>query len=265
MKAPATDPRPLSASLAAVLLLALGACSDSGDSQQATDPAPELEPAESGEAATPAQGDADADGFVELFNGENLDGWTPSGENPESFWVEDGIMIVKGGRCHLFYTGEVNGGVFRDFELKARIKTFPEANSGVYFHTEFQEEGWPSVGHEAQVNATHRDPRKTGSLYAVSDYLVLAEGQNPPPQGEHTIHDAPPHADGEWFDYYVKVEGNRVVIKVDGVTTVDYLEPEGGSDPENRPGRKLSEGTFAIQAHDPDSEIHFSRIAVRPL
>ena len=137
----------------------------------------------------PAQEDTSApaeekgDGFVELFNGENLDGWTASKENPESYSVKDGELIVKGGRSHLFYTGDVNGGKFKDFELKVRAKTFPGANSGVYFHTEYQEEGWPDKGYECQVNSTHKDPKKTGSLYGVRNILVLAEGQEPPKGG----------------------------------------------------------------------------------
>ncbi len=205
------------------------------------------------------------DGFIELFNGKDLEGWTPSSENPESFSVQDGILVVKGGRSHLFYTGEVNGAKFKDFELKARIKTMPGANSGVYFHTVLQAEGWPETGYEAQVNATHKDPKKTGSLYGVKNYVVLAEGQDVPKGGESKVFADPPHVDGEWFDYHITVQGERIVIRVDGKVTVDYTEPEGGPASPGFAGRRLGEGTFAIQAHDPDSEIHYERIAVKPL
>lgn len=205
------------------------------------------------------------DGFVELFNGENLDGWTASKENPESFSVADGVMIVKGGKSHLFYTGDVNGGNFDDFHLKVRAKTMPGANSGVYFHTEYQDEGWPSKGYEAQVNSTHKDPKKTGSLYAIKNIIVLAEGQEPPKGGEHEQRDAAPSTDGEWFDYDIIVKGQQITIQVNGETTVDYTEPEGGPKAEGMEGRLLSSGTFAIQAHDPDSEVHFERFAVKPL
>lgn len=215
----------------------------------------------SGSDSSPAS-DA-GDGFVELFNGENLDGWTPSKENPESFSVKDGILIVKGGKSHLFYSGDVNGGTFKDFQLKVRAKTFPGANSGVYFHTEYQDEGWPNKGYECQVNSTHKDPKKTGSLYAVKNIIVLKEGQEPPKGGEHEQRDAAPSTDGQWFDYDISVKGKHIVIKVNGETTVDYTEPEGG--PGAGPGRILSAGTFGIQAHDPDSEVHYERFAVKPL
>lgn len=205
------------------------------------------------------------DGFVELFNGENLDGWKTSQENPDSYSVANGELVVKGGRSHLFYAGDVNGGTFKDFHLKVRAKTFPGANSGIYFHTAYQDEGWPDKGFEAQVNSTHKDPKKTGSLYAVKNIVVLAEGQEAPKGGESEVREAAPSTDGEWFDYDIVVKGSQITISVNGETTVDYTQPEGGPNAKNMPGRKLDQGTFAIQAHDPDSEVHFQRFAVKPL
>lgn len=205
------------------------------------------------------------EGFVELFNGKDLSGWTPSPDNPESFAVKDGVLVVKGDRCHLYYTGEVADANFKNFEIKVRAKTFPKANSGIYFHTAFQEEGWPEKGYECQVNSTHKDPKKTGSLYGVRNILVLADGQKPPKGGEHEEREEAPSTDGEWFDYHIKVQGKRIVLKVNGETTVDYTEPEGGPGDKRFKGRKLDEGTFAIQAHDPDSEVHFERFAVKVL
>jgi len=141
----------------------------------------------------------------------------------------------------------------------------PGSNSGVYFHTAFQAEGWPDQGYECQVNSTHKDPKKTGSLYGVKNIVVLQEGQEPPKGGEFEIREKAPSTDGVWFDYHITVRGKRIVIRVNGETTVDYTEPDGGPGVEGSPGRKLGEGTFAIQAHDPDSEIHYERFAVKPL
>jgi type 1 glutamine amidotransferase len=204
------------------------------------------------------------EGFVSLFNGRNLDGWTPAKENPESFSVHDGQLVVKGPRSHLFYTGDVHGGQFKDFELKLQAKTMPNANSGVYFHTKYQDEGWPNAGYECQVNATHGDPKKTGSLYGVVNVVVLKDGQPEPRGGENIIRDAPPNKDGQWFDYHIIVKDRVITLKVNGETTVQYTEPEGGPR-SNFGGRKLSQGTFAIQAHDPGSEIHFRNIRVKVL
>lgn len=215
--------------------------------------------------ASEGENEASGDGFVELFDGESLEGWTPSKENPESFSVEDGILIVDGGKSHLFYTGDVEGGQFDDFHLKVEAKTLPGANSGVYFHTAYQDEGWPSQGYECQVNATHKDPKKTGSLYGVKNIVVLPDGKEPPRGGDNEVRDEAPNTDGEWFEYDILVRDKRITIKVDGETTVDYTEPEGGPGLKGSPERKLSSGTFAIQAHDPDSVVHYRRFAVKPL
>ncbi len=203
------------------------------------------------------------DGFVDLFNKQDLSGWTISKENPESYSVKEGELIVKGGRSHIFYTGPVNGGNFKNFELKVRAKTFPGANSGVYFHTKVQETGWPDNGYECQVNATHKDPKKTGSLYGVKNIIVLKEGEKEP-AGDNDVRKTAPNKDGEWFEYHITVIDKHITIKVNGETTVDFEEPAEGPT-SNFKGRKISEGTFAIQAHDPDSEIHYDYIRVKVL
>lgn len=209
------------------------------------------------------------DGFVSIFNGKDLTGWKSNEETAGCFTVEDGALKVSGGRAHIFYVGEDGKAEFKDFELKLKVKTLPQANGGVYFHTVFEEKGWPSKGYECQVNASHKDPRKTGSLYGVSDVLVLAPGREPPPGslGNHVTEKAP-NTDGEWFDYLVTVKGKTITLKVNGKTLVEWTEPEG-FDPakalKGMPGRKLGSGTFAIQGHDPDSTAFYKDIAVKVL
>jgi len=227
--------------------------------------------------ADPQTGD---EGFVPLFNGKDLSGWTASTDAPESFSVnEDGVLVVKGGRAHLFYTGEVAGSEFKNFEVKTRVRTTPGSNGGFYIHTKYQEEGWPDAGYECQVNSSQKDPKKTGSLYGVVNCFVPvseADIERVPTQeqpyamvdhkaGVNLVMAEAPSIDGEWFDYHITVTGNRIVIRVDGKITVDYTEPKDSlPDPKN-PGRKLSTGTFALQAHDPDSETHYESIAVKVL
>src|SRR5690606_29845379 len=128
---------------------------------------PASAPAGAQNALTPAEAAA---GWQLLFDGNTLDGWRV-GENPDSFSVHDGSIVVKGPRAHLFYSGEVEDHDFRDLELKLDVKTYPGANSGVYFHTAWQESGWPAKGYEAQVNNSQSDPSRTAGLYAVDDNL----------------------------------------------------------------------------------------------
>lgn len=187
------------------------------------------------------------DGWIPLFDGQTLNGWRAS-ENPGTFRVENGLLVVHGPRAHLFYDGPVGNHSFRNFEWKADVRTFPGANSGMYFHTQFQESGWPAKGYEVQVNNSHTDPRRTGSLYAVQDVMNV-----------------PPAQDGEWFTQHVIVEGKRVRVMVDGRQVVDYTEPDDPQRPSDAVGRWLSRGTVAIQGHDPESQVHYRNIMVRLL
>jgi hypothetical protein len=214
------------------------------------------------------------EGWTSLFNGKDLAGWksnTATDDKNESgnsvFTVENGELKVSGGRAHLFYVGPDGNAKFKNFEVKAKVKTTAGSNSGFYFHTKYQDTNWPDNGYECQVNSTHKDPKKTGSLYGVINILVLEPGQKEPQGGKHLKREVAPSKDGEWFDYHITVKGKHVNIKVNGETTVDFTEPEGW-DPaasKNSAGRKLGEGTFAIQAHDPKSTTYYKDIVVKPL
>lgn len=192
-------------------------------------------------------GAAEADaGWQLLFDGETLAGWRAS-EAPGSFSVRDGNIVVHGPRSHLFYVGPVANHDFRNFELQLEVMTFPGANSGVYFHTAWQDSGWPAKGYEVQVNNSHADPKRTGGLYDVED------------------NDLAPAKDKGWFTLRIRVEGRRVRTYVDGRPIVDYTQPPHPQRPASMHGRVLASGTFALQAHDPDSEVHYRNIRVRPL
>lgn len=208
------------------------------------------------------------DGWVSIFNGKDLTGWKSNEENPGCFTVENGELKVSGGRAHLFYTGANGDAKFKNFELKAKVKTTAGSNGGIYFHTQFQEKGWPDLGYECQVNSTHTDPKKTGSLYGVINILALLPDQKEPEGGQHIKVPAAPSKDDEWFDYTIRVEGKKITLKVNGQTTVEFTEPEGW-DPatalKNMPGRKLSEGIFAIQGHDPKSTCYYKDIFIKTL
>lgn len=184
--------------------------------------------------------------WISLFNGHSLSGWKV-GANPETFKVEDGAIVVNGNVAHLFYEGPVMDHDFKNFEFKAKVMTFPGSNSGIYFHTEYQESGWPSKGYEVQVNNSHTDWRRTGSLYGIEDVKEVYVKDN------------------EWYTESITVKGKRVIIKINDKTVVDYTEPENVERPKNNAGRKISSGTFALQGHDPKSKVMFKDIMVRPL
>jgi len=184
--------------------------------------------------------------WISLFDGKSFDGWKAS-ENTETFKIEDGNIVVNGKRSHLYYVGDVNNGNFKNFELKCELMTFHNSNSGIYFHTEFQQDGWPSKGYEVQVNNTHSDWRKTGGLYAIQD-----------------VKD-PPSKDNEWFTEHIIVKGKHVVVKVNGITTADYTEPENPEREDGMKGRLIGSGTFALQGHDPGSKVLYKSVMVKVL
>lgn len=184
-------------------------------------------------------------GWISLFDGKSLSGWRTN-KNGESFSVVDGKIAVKGEVSHLFYAGPVNNHNFKNFEFKAQVMTMPGANSGIFIHTAYQPDGWPSVGYEVQVNNSQSDWKRTGSLYSVSDVREVYVKDN------------------EWYTEYVKVQDKRIIIKINDRTVVDYTEPDSVSN-SNSITRKLSSGTFALQAHDPGSQVFYKDIYVKPL
>lgn len=197
------------------------------------------------EKSTPAK--AVETEFVSIFNGKDLSGWKVNGENPGSITAKDGMIVIDGERTHAFYDGDVGNHDFKNFEFKAKVRTFASANSGIYFHTKFQDSGWPDAGYECQVNNTHSDWRKTGSLYAVEDNKAEVA------------------KDEEWFDYYIKVVGRHVIIKINGKVVTEYTEPDNPEHLGKMPGRKIGSGTIALQAHDPKSVVHYKNLELKIL
>ena len=196
---------------------------------------------------------AAADGWIELFNGRNLDGWRPS-ENKDSWKVVEGQLSAEGPRSHLFYTGPVQSAVFRNFELEVEALARPLCNSGVYFHTAYQEKNFPQKGFEIQINNTatgegsYRERKKTGSLYGLRNvYKQLV-------------------ADNQWFKIHVAVRGKNIQVRIDGTLVVDYTEPAPPVIPDGMERERfLDKGTFALQCHNDGSHSRFRSVRVRPL
>lgn len=183
-------------------------------------------------------------GWVNLFDGKSMQGWRVN-ENKETWKVEKGNLVCQGPRSHLFYVGDKKP--FVNFEFKAEVMTTPGSNAGIYFHTRYQETGWPKFGYEAQVNITHKDPKKTGSLYGVVNV------SNPPAK------------DNEWWTQHIIVKGKQIEIKINDKTVVNYTEPKKKEATSAQFERRLASGTFALQGHDPKSKVYFRNIRVKRL
>jgi hypothetical protein len=190
-----------------------------------------------------------------LFNGRDLTGWRAN-VMPESFAVVNGAIRANATResAHLFYVGDRKTGFvrFKNFELEATVRGEPNANSGIYIHTDMSvsnARNHLARGYEIQLINVAREPRQTGSLYDVVDL----------PQSP---------VDGtQWFRVRITVQDNHIQIAIDDRKVVDYVEPPNVKPPRGRPGRKLNPrgGAIALQAHDPKSVYYFKDIRIRRL
>ncbi|MCL2304875.1 MAG: DUF1080 domain-containing protein [Planctomycetaceae bacterium] len=192
-----------------------------------------------------------ADGWVSIFNGETLDGWKGN-EPEEGFYVKDACITGKGGRNHLFFMEELG-----DFELKIDCKINEGGNSGLYFHSPWVEGNWPVQGFELQINASHTDPVKTGSLYNIISFPKA------------------PHGDNEWFTYYITVKGSVLTVRINDVVLYTYSDPvekatknapENMVKPITEANKRISQkGYIALQQHDPKSIPQFKNIFLKKL
>ncbi len=172
--------------------------------------------------------------WVKMFNGKNLDGWKAN-QSPESWTAvkEDGKMLIKGHGpvSHLFWMKEE----CENCEFKADFKIMDGSNSGMYFRTAFGP-GFPK-GYEAQVNATHKDPVKTGSLY---NFVKNFDSPTKP---------------GEWGTQHIIAQGNHIIIKVNDKVIVDYVDEKN----------TFMKGYLALQQHDPKSTVYYRNLMFRRL
>ena len=191
------------------------------------------------------------DGWISLFNGKDFTGWKIGGDQ-NTFKITDGALVANGPVAHAFYDGPVNNHDFKNFELMVDVMAAPNSNGGIYFHTEFQERGFPRKGFEVQVNNTYlRDPVKSGSLYHVKDVGVdEIKGIT---------------KDNEWFTEHIVVQDNTVTIRLNGKEVVKWTQPADWNGGREGPGRAIGHGTIALQGHDPNSTVHYKNVRIKPL
>jgi hypothetical protein len=169
--------------------------------------------------------------WEKLFNGIDLSEWKSS--QIDAFGVADSAIVSSNAPAVIYYTGELKEADFRNFELKADMKTSPDARATLIFHTT-ETESTDAQGYAVQVmnsDAAESDFRKTGSLLGIRDvYKSLTK-------------------DEEWFNLHIVVKGKRVLIYVNDIQTVDYTEPENVNREPHLAQRRLSSGTFALQTN----------------
>lgn len=192
--------------------------------------------------------------WVRIFDGKSMEDWEPS-ENKDTWRVEDGALVSHGERSHLFYKGKLRDHNFKNFELRAEVRTRPGSNSGIYIHTHYQEKGFPETGYECQVinsNGTNQqggyvERKMTSSIYAIRNVW-----KSPTP-------------DFEWFHYHIVVRGKTIQTFINEELMAEYTESENPFRPKDKKGRLLSSGTVALQGHDGGSVVAFRNLEIKPL
>lgn len=177
--------------------------------------------------------------WISLFDGKSLDGWEKVGKKDSVWAVEKGALAGSGSQSMLVCTK----GPYKNFRYRVEAKINDNGNSGVYFRTT-RKPGFMD-GYEAQVDSTHRDPIRTGSLYGFCH--VYQQHVEP----------------GDWFTYEIEVrddvwrgrEMTRIKITVDGNELYEYMDF----------AKTYPAGHFAFQQHDPGSKVHIRKVEVLPL
>jgi hypothetical protein len=191
------------------------------------------------------------EGWRQLFNGRDLDGWSVADAGGKSaFTVEDGAIHTKPGHGLLWYSREQVGNATVRVIYKM---SGPEGNSGVFIRIPSappKEDFAIHHGIEVQIDDRDDDWHCTGVLYSMTK--ALARPAKPP---------------GEWNTMDITLSGLRTIVKVNGALVTDYdgvspvpprghpWEPERGPRPES--------GYIALQHHDDRAIIYYREVSVK--
>ena len=195
----------------------------------------------SASAATAAD-EKDKGGWVSLFDGKTLSGWTAlelRGQGTSHWDVKDGVIVGSGEPSMLFSPQ----GHYKNFRYRAEVKINDQGNSGMYVRT--AKKASFTDGYEIQINSTHRDPIKTGSVYT----MVHIYKQIVPPD--------------TWFTQQVEVVDRNyrgqvvphIKVWVNDELLYEYLDHT----------KSFRQGHFAFQQHDPGSRIEIRKVEVMEL
>ncbi|MFF2996329.1 ThuA domain-containing protein [Streptomyces sp. NPDC057950] len=182
-------------------------------------------------------------GYRPLFDGTaaSLTDWRQAG--PGAFSLSpDGTLTSSGGLGMLWYAGAA----FGSYSLKLDWKVAGDDNSGVFVGFPASDDPWSAVdhGHEVQIDATDTPDRTTGAVYGFrsADLRKRDRALNPP---------------GEWNTYEIRVEGEHLRVRLNGVRINDFTNTD--------PARSLREGHIGIQNHGADDQVSFRNVRIKEL
>ena len=183
------------------------------------------------------QSSPDESGFIEIFNGENLNGWINHGE--EKWYVENGELICESGpKKEYGYLSTEE--FYDDFELKLKFKQEANGNSGVFFRSTL--EGTKITGWQVEVAPPEKH---TGGIYESYGRGWLIQ---PRPEKDNAL------KMGEWNDMRILVVGDKVTTWVNGTEMISMADAKIG----------MGKGAIALQIHDGGGiKVRWKDISVR--
>jgi hypothetical protein len=170
---------------------------------------------------------ADDDGWIVLFDGTSLDGWTPVGD--ANWRLVDGILEADEGGGHM-----VSDESYTDFVLRVEFWVNDEANSGIFIRCNDPADPGDESCYEVNIYDQRPDPRYgTGGIV---DFAVI---ENMPKAG------------GRWNTYTIVAQGDHLVVVLNGRPTADIQDSTHPS------------GPFGLQYNG--GLVRFRRVEIRPL
>ncbi|PWL32025.1 DUF1080 domain-containing protein [uncultured Roseivirga sp.] len=165
----------------------------------------------------------DSSDTIELFNGENLDGWTNNGE--ELWYVENGELVCESGPKAQYGYLTTNE-YYDDFELTLDFKQEANGNSGVFIRSTV--DGTKVSGWQVEVAPPGSN---TGGIYESYGRGWLIQ---PEPEKDSAL------KMGEWNTMKIRVVGDEVTSWLNGTEMVHLKDQKIGE----------GKGSIALQIHD---------------
>lgn len=159
----------------------------------------------------------------DLFNGENLDGWSIYGT--EKWYVEDGLLICESGPDK-GYGYLATDAEYKDFELTLEFKQEANGNSGVFIRSTI--EGTKISGWQVEVAPPGHD---TGGVYESYGRGWLIK---PDPKKDKYL------KMGDWNTMKIRVKGDKITSWLNGKKMISLVDEKIGQ----------GEGSIALQIHD---------------
>jgi hypothetical protein len=167
------------------------------------------------------------DGWIQLFDGETLFGWSPGSK--ADWKVADGVISVTSGEPGLLHTTSE----FGDFVLRVDFRAPKETNSGIFLRTPAVPKSPTGDCYEANIADPSVSPFPTGSLVGRKKGNVDKFST-------------------DWQTYEIRAEGAHFALKLNGIEVCDYTDP-----------KPLARGFIGLQLNSGKAE--FRNIKLKPL